>query len=181
MADNDPQVLKIQTFPVTYWHPDGTVKEIIRVRPVPFMGSEGRAGQIQAIEAQERIIEYVVHKSPAIGAMVVDEVGLTLLKNAAAMMWVMGEPETKRGISLANLLNAGDYTQIGQIFVSKTYSEDEIVSPIDKPSHFAEIHKMDYWGKFYREQEKRENQAIAKLAPPSPPINTPLPAAAAGT
>jgi hypothetical protein len=189
--------LKIPTFPVHYWSPeDGSLLKTEEVRAVPLLGTDGRAGQLEAIEIQDRIIEYVVYETAAIGAMVVDPKGLELLKIAAAMMWVLGKPESERGISLNNLLNAGDYVQIGQIFVSKTYNEDRIITPFDQPSHFAEVHKMDYWGKFYRTQEEKaagiERAAVAKIeqtvmepattkVPIDPPKNTPLLAADVST
>lgn len=185
--------LKIPTFPVHYWSPeDGSLLKTEEVRAVPLLGTDGRAGQLEAIEIQDRIIEYVVYETAAIGAMVVDPKGLELLKIAAAMMWVLGKPESERGISLNNLLNAGDYVQIGQIFVSATYSESEIITPFDQPSYFAKIHKMDYWGKLYRTQEEKANgvkaatiskieAAVTPTAPIEPPKNTPLLAAVAST
>ena len=163
MSTPEPKKQAIETFTVDYWKPDGTLLRTDEVRPVPFMGTDGRAGQAEMIAIQEKILEYVVFETAAIGAMAIDPNGLDLLRKAAAMLWVMGKSETERGIDLINLLNNGDYLQIGRIFVSKSYCSDEIITPFEQPSQIAQIHKMNFWGKLYgvQEEKAKQGQAVA--------------------
>jgi hypothetical protein len=124
-----------------------------------------------------------VFETAAIGSLVCDPTALGLLNKLAKMLVVVGRSE--RGIDLANLLNAGDYLQIGRIFLSEAYTEDTIVPDNYKPSLIAKIHRMDFVGKlmeFNRQaQEKAMSNALETIAEPptalleieTPVISTP--------
>ena len=91
-------------------------------------------------------------------------------------------------IGFVNLLNVGDYLQIGQIFLSENYSDDNIIPADFQPGKIAKIHKMDFMGKLIQFNNEKADGAILDLIQSEPepttkvgedqPINTPLPAPA---
>ena len=125
-------------------------------------------------------------ETAAIGSLICDGRGLDLLNKIAKMLVVVGKPE--RGIDLVNLLNVGDYLQIGQIFLSENYSDDNIIPADFQPGKIAKIHKMDFMGKLIQFNNEKADGAILDLIQSEPepttkvgedqPINTPLPAPA---
>jgi hypothetical protein len=182
----EPKKISIETFTVNYYKLDGTFARSEEVRPVPFMSKNG-AGLKELIELQERIIKYVVWESFSIATMVCDPVGLDLLNKTAAMLAVVGRQE--RGIDLVQMLEVGDYNQIGSIFLDEHYGTSaDGLHVFSKPSLISKIHRIDYWGKFRAEGTLKQTADLAKLTepmivPPQSPatINTPPPVADAGT
>lgn len=132
-------------FPVTYWNDDGTYRNTDYVVAMPFKGKDGQPSLKDLITLQEELLRYAVFETAAIGSLICDARGLELLGKIARMLVVVGKPD--RGIDLANLLNAGDYLQIGQIFLSENYNDDNIIPPDFQPGKIAKIHKMDFMGK----------------------------------
>lgn len=181
----EPKKLSTPNFPVTYWNEDGTYKGTEYVMAMPFMGKDGQPGLKDLILLQEELLRYAVFETAAIGSLICDPVGLDLLNKIARILVVVGKPE--RGIDLKNLLLAGDYVQIGQIFLSEAYDESTIVPQDYKPSAIARIHRMDFTGKLMklnqelrtREQQKEIDRIIEQIEPVEEieqPISTPPPA-----
>ena len=173
-------------FPITYWNDDGTYRNTDYVVAMPFKGKEGQPSLKDLISLQEELLKYAVFETAAIGSLICDGRGLDLLNKIAKMLVVVGKPE--RGIDLVNLLNVGDYLQIGQIFLSENYSDDNIIPADFQPGKIAKIHKMDFMGKLIQFNNEKADGAILDLIQSEPepttkvgedqPINTPLPAPA---
>jgi hypothetical protein len=153
-------------FAVTYWNDDGTYRNTDYVVAMPFKGKEGQPSLKDLILLQEELLRYAVFETAAIGSLVCDGRGLDLLNQIAKMLVVVGKPD--RGIDLYNLLNAGDYLQIGQIFLSKNYSNDNIIPADFQPGLVAEIHKMDFMGKLIQFNQEKQDGVIATLIKPEP-------------
>jgi hypothetical protein len=178
-----PKQLTTPKFAVNYWNEDGSFKSTDYVMAMPFMGKDGQPSLRDLITVQEELLRFAVFETAAIGSLVCDPAALGLLNKLAKMLVVVGRSE--RGIDLANLLNAGDYLQIGRIFLSEAYTEDTIVPDNYKPSLIAKIHRMDFVGKlmeFNRQaQEKAMSNALETIAEPptalleieTPVISTP--------
>jgi hypothetical protein len=128
---------------------------------MPFKGKEGQPSLKDLILLQEELLRYAVFETAAIGSLVCDGRGLDLLNKIAKMLVVVGKPD--RGIDLYNLLNMGDYLQVGQIFLSKNYSDDNIIPADFQPGLVAQIHKMDFMGKLIQFNEEKANRTISEL------------------
>jgi hypothetical protein len=177
-------------FPITYWNEDGTYRNSDYVIAMPFRGKNNEPSLKDLIIAQEELLKFAVFETAAIGSLVCDPRGLDLINKIAKMLVVVGKPE--RGIDVLNLLNAGDYLQIGQIFLSENYNDDNIIPADFQPGRIARIHKMDFMGKLIQFNQEKQDGAILDLikaepelapAPIAMPelipaqINTPLPPA----
>jgi hypothetical protein len=170
-------------FPVTYWNDDGTYRNTDYVVAMPFKGKDGQPSLKDLILLQEELLRYAVFETAAIGSLVCDNRGLGLINKIAKMLVVVGKAE--RGIDILNLLNVGDYLQIGQIFLSKNYSNDNIIPADFQPGLIAEIHKMDFMGKLIQYNQQKQDgvlEELIKAVPepvviaeptPAPLINTP--------
>lgn len=176
--------LSIPQFPITYWNDDGTFRNTVYVKAMPFLGKDGSASLSDLISLQEKLLKYAAFETAAIGSLLCDPIALTLIQDMAKMLCVVGKIE--RGIDVNNLLDAGDFLQIGWIFLSESYTEDKIVPPDDyQPSAIARIHRMNFTGKlaaFNREATlKLQREAIAAMAPEiEEPTSTPQLVAATG-
>lgn len=159
-------------FPVTYWNDDGTYRNTDYVVAMPFKGKEGQPSLKDLILLQEELLRYAVFETAAIGSLVCDGRGLDLLNKIAKMLVVVGKPD--RGIDLYNLLNMGDYLQVGQIFLSKNYSDDNIIPADFQPGLVAQIHKMDFMGKLIQFNEEKANLTISELIKEVPEPVTPV-------
>lgn len=178
----EPRRLKRPTFEVYYWDEEGKEKGMDIVRPMPY----DRWGDLIAL--QEQLIFFAVNKTSAIGSFLHHPDALSIVKKMAAMLLVVGKD--KPGIDLDNLLAAGDYAQIGRIFLSEVYDESEMAPNSLYPSAIARIHGFDAGGKlmeFLKAREAKELKAMMASEPvPKPEIpetqtSTPPPVAVAGT
>jgi hypothetical protein len=160
-------------FPVTYWHEDGSYLKTDYVVAMPFRGKDGQPSLKDLIVLQEELLHYAVFETAAIGSLVCDGRGLELINKIAKMLVVVGKVE--RGIDIANLLNAGDYRQIGQIFLSKNYGDDNIIPADFQPGLIAEIHKMDFMGKLIEFNQQKQDGVIQDLIKVEPTPNSQLP------
>lgn len=153
-------------FAVNYWNDDGTFRNSDMVVAMPFMGKDEEPNLKDLIALQEELLRYSVFKTAAIGSLVCDAEGLDLINRIAKMLVVVGKP--KRGIDLYNLLNVGDYVQLGQIFMSRNYSLEGVVPTNYQPSKIAEIHKMDFLGKLNKLNKELETGIIEELIKEQP-------------
>lgn len=194
---NTPR-LSIPQFLVHYWKEDGTLDYTEYVVPMPYKGGEGQSDLKDLILLQEKLLEYCVFKTAAIGSLLCDAEPLSIINQMAKMLKVVGKKE--RGINIGRMLGCGDYLQIAQIFLSEGCNNDEIVPADYTPSAIARIHRMDFVGKLREYSEKRRKQILAeeidrieseieieivepepKIEPTPTPIDTPPPVLAATT
>jgi hypothetical protein len=145
--------LTIPRFVVNYWDENGNYRNSDYVVAMPFMGTDGAPHLRDLILLQEELLKFAVFETAAIGSLVCNNVALDLINKIAKMLVVVDKPE--RGIDIKNLLNAGDYLQIGQIFLSEGYDNESITPDDYKPSRIARIHKMDFFGKLISLNKER--------------------------
>lgn len=163
---NPESKLITSRFPITYWHDDSTYRNTDYVVAMPFRGKDGQASLKDLIVLQEQLLKYAVFETAAIGSLICDPIGLDLLVNIAKMLVVVGKPD--RGIDLDNLLNVGDYLQIGQIFLSENYSDENIIPADFQPGRIARIHKMDFMGKLIKYNNEKADGMVMDLIKPEP-------------
>ncbi len=188
----EPRRLKRPTFEVYYWDADGNEKGMDVVRPMPFDKWK------DLIELQEKLIFFAVNKTSAIGSFLHHPDALSIVKKMAAMLIVIGKD--KPGIDIDNLLQAGDYAQIGRIFLSETIDETDMAPTAFTASAIARIHGFDAGGKlveFLKAKQAKElntmleemkpepePEKVVEIKPETPPLaigtSTPPPVAVAG-
>jgi hypothetical protein len=168
----EPKQLTTIKFPVYYWDENGELKDTDWVRPMPFMGQAGEASLSDLIHLQEELLKIAVFETAAIGALICNPQALQLIGKMAAMMCVVGRKE--RGIRVNDLLNSGDYLQVGQIFLSEGYTDDNIIPDDYKPSAIARIHRMNFSGKlveYSRTQiAKQQEELVPTVTAPTQPV-----------
>jgi hypothetical protein len=104
------------TFDVTYWKDDGTVKEVVKVRP-PNLDKLH-----EPIVLLEDLIRVFIDCDGSLGRTLATEAAISHMRSLAKLMPIVGKKEA--GIDIDNLLEAGDIVQIGKIFFSRTINPE---------------------------------------------------------
>lgn len=141
------------------------------VRPMPF--DKWR----DLIALQEQLIFFAVNKTSAIGSFIHHPDALSIVKKMAAMLIVVGKD--KPGIDIDNLLAAGDYAQIGRIFLSEAIDETDMAPTALAASAIARIHGFDAGGKlieFLKAKQAKDLKAMMEEIPPSEKVVVEIPA-----
>lgn len=178
MSDK-PTTLK---FPVYYRDENDEIIGTDWVRPMPFMGRDGKPGLADLIHAQEELIKIAVYETAVIADLLCNPQVISLIKIMAAMQTVIGTKD--RGIKVDDLFDAGDYIQVARIFMSEGYSAEMETPDVYIPSSIARIHRMNFSGKlsehiaartikFEREQKEKAAKE-AKLETAATPAATPV-------
>lgn len=173
------ETLKRATFTVQYWDVEDKPAGVDIVRALPFIGSDGQNWS-DLMKLQEMLIFFAVNKTAAIGSFLQFPDAMSIVEKMAKMLWVVGKKE--RGIDLDNLLKAGDFAQLGRIFLSEGYDETGVVPRPFTPSAIARIHGFDFEGKLEEHskawRKKMAAEAAAELMAETNPTPTPEPTAA---
>lgn len=110
------QKISFPTINVTLWDDSGEAREEILIRPAPF-------NKISDIESlQRKLLEAFEKENGSLGKLLGTSSVYEDIKKISKLLRVVGSPQL--GFDVANLYDAGDIIQLGQIFFSESVKSD---------------------------------------------------------
>lgn len=176
------QKISFPTIEVTLWDSKGEAKENILIRPAPF----NKISEVDRL--QRKLMEAYERENGSLGKLFADSTVYGDMEKIAELVRVVGQD--KGGFDVANLYDAGDIVQLGQIFFSESvkadmrspgYTEIEIdgqkVKAYNYPEHrlnplpsgIARIHDLAFFAMMIEIREKTEAKRANQNPRPQEP------------
>lgn len=108
--------ISFPTIKVTLWDNNGEAIEDILVRPAPF----NKISEIDRL--QRKLLEAYEKENGSLGKLLGNSSVYKDMEKIASLVRVVGKSEA--GFDIANLYDAGDIVQLGQIFFSESVKAD---------------------------------------------------------
>lgn len=158
--------ISAKSFTVKY--PNGKAVEVLRL---PIRKLE--EANIIAQKIFERFFTFWEYSPNCLGDVLSDPEAIAYIHQLANILPVAGQ--TELGIDVDAILDAGDWEQIGQIFLTQSVDLEtgeikrEESGPI-KPSKFAQLNQLNFFKVRAIEMVRKEPKA--EETTPSPPVET---------
>lgn len=146
-----------QSFVVTYYKEDGTVKGTEVVVPVAY------SKWADLIALQDILLKHAVEESVALESFLSDQHLMSTIRSIANILRVRGKAEP--GIDVDNILEAGDYLQVARIFLSTSYDADDNAGLQEGylPSLVASVNQLNFAGKLRSLGQAKQKMELETL------------------